>query len=518
MYKLNIPESWQYISLTKDLVYKATGVEEYQGDKLYFSTGSINKQAHIAEGKYSYAEKPSRANRIGCEGDVLQARMKGTNKCVLVKGDQIGSLFSTGFIQLRGYGSTVLSEYIFHYLNSNAFLDLKDELCSGSTQSALNDKAADKLLFPLPPRNEQLRIVNKLDELFPELDKGIEYLEKSLNQVTAYREALLKSAYEGKLSEQWRKDNPEKVESPVDILAKIQQEREQRYQNQMEEWKQEVAEWEKDGKEGKKPSKPKLLKIVPISEESSTSKAWQNTSLINLLLEKPSNGKSVKDLTGGFPVLRLTALKSKYIDVNESKEGLWTEREAKPYLVKKGDFLLSRGNGSIKLVGKGALVNSNKKVAYPDTIVKLALSQTGLVAELFSYFWNSAVFRQQIQSSARTTAGIYKINQAVISEYSYPLISQKEQVEILKILDEKLSIVDKQIIEIENQIKLGELLRQSIYKKAFSGQLVPQDPNDEPASELLKKIATEKAELAETEKVEKTAARKAKAAAKKVKT
>ncbi len=73
-----------------------------------------------------------------------------------------------------------------------------------------------------------------------------------------------------------------------------------------------------------------------------------------------------------------------------------------------------------------------------------------------------------------------------------------------------LSVLDENEKMIEVELIKSESLRQSILKKAFSGKLVLQDPNDEPASELLKRIAEEKAELEAQEKAAKAATKKSK--------
>ena len=119
-----------------------------------------------------------------------------------------------------------------------------------------------KSQFPLAPLEEQKNIVAKIEELFSELDSGIASLKTAQEQLKIYRQSLLKHAFEGKLTEQWRKDNANQLETPEQLLARIQTERETRYQQQLDEWKQAVKDWEAKGKEGKKPSKPKEIEVI----------------------------------------------------------------------------------------------------------------------------------------------------------------------------------------------------------------------------------------------------------------
>lgn len=104
----------------------------------------------------------------------------------------------------------------------------------------------------LPPLPEQHRIVAKIEELFSELDKGIESLKTSQAQLKVYRQALLKYAFEGRLTVQWRAENRDKLETADALLKCIQAEREQRY-------RQQLAEWEAADKRGSKPKAPKIL-------------------------------------------------------------------------------------------------------------------------------------------------------------------------------------------------------------------------------------------------------------------
>ena len=120
------------------------------------------------------------------------------------------------------------------------------------------NKFATTAYLSLPPLPEQHRIVAKIEELFSELDKGIESLKTAQAQLKVYRQAVLKHAFEGKLTAQWREENKDKLEKPEQLLARIRQEREARYEQQIQKWKAAVKTWEESGKSGKKPAKPKL--------------------------------------------------------------------------------------------------------------------------------------------------------------------------------------------------------------------------------------------------------------------
>ncbi|WP_404950063.1 restriction endonuclease subunit S [Streptomyces sp. ARC12] len=170
---------------------------------------------------------------------------------------------------------------------------------------------------------------------------------------------------------------------------------------------------------------------------------WVWVRLSDVLSQPLINGRSVRTLGGGFPVLRLTSIKDGSIDLNESKEGAWSEEEAQPFLVTHGDYLLSRGNGSRKLVGRGGLVGDiSDPVAFPDTMVRVRVNPKFMAPEYLRYLWDSPLVRRQVESLARTTAGIYKVNQKMLESISFPLAPLAEQDRIVEALEGRLSSLD----------------------------------------------------------------------------
>lgn len=379
------------------------------------------------------------------------------------------------------------------------------EAGKGGAQPNISQGILKDWPISLPPINEQHRTVAKIEELFSELDKGIESLKTARDQLKVYRQAVLKHAFEGKLTAQWREENRDKLETAHQLLARIRKEREAHYQQQVEEWKTTVKAREAEGEPSKKkPSRPKKPpELTPIISDHlpALPAGWLWLHVSDVLELPPTNGRSVKDRSDGFPVLRLTALRGGKMDLSENKRGDWSREQAAPFLVCEGDFLLSRGNGSKHLVGQGRLASRPvMEVAFPDTMIRLRVNSKIIHPDLFSLLWNSRTIRDQIESVAHTTAGIYKINQGHINGFTIPVTCLFEQGLIIERLEETISKVDALAFEIDQRLRSSEALRQSILKKAFSGQLVPQDPNDEPASVLLEQIKSEKTRQARTNK------------------
>ena len=214
-------------------------------------------------------------------------------------------------------------------------------------------------------------------------------------------------------------------------------------------------------------------------------------SLSKFLSEALKNGRSVPTAsTNGFPVLRLTCLRHDSVDAAETKQGDFGDVEPKGYIIKPDDFLISRGNGSLNLVGLGGLVPTDTRpVAFPDTLIRARVDYSKLRPKFLSLVWNSQVVRQQLEAQTRTTAGIYKVNQKMIERVSLPIPSVRNQDQIVRHVEDcrsSIRVLDREIRL--SQRRIADL-RRSVLAAAFSGRLVPQDSSDEPASVLLERIA-----------------------------
>jgi type I restriction enzyme S subunit len=228
--------------------------------------------------------------------------------------------------------------------------------------------------------------------------------------------------------------------------------------------------------------------------------SFEDSSVKELVSEPLRNGKSVKDGIGS-KVLRLSALKSGIIDIRESKLGDWSGIKVAPYLVRSGDFLVSRGNGSKDLVGRGGEVGSiREEIAFPDTMIRIRPDPSIMQLQYFAIAWHSRSVRAQIESIAKTTAGIWKISQADLGEIRLPVPTPEEQTEIVRRVEQLFAFADQLEARVAAAQERIDKLTQSILAKAFRGELVPQDPNDEPASVLLERIKAQRAAAPKTKR------------------
>lgn len=247
-------------------------------------------------------------------GDVLFSIAGTIGETAIIKDIHLPANTNQAFAVISGFSDFLTPKFLELQLRSFVSHRTKQKARGGAMNNvSLGDLKV--LEAVLPPLNEQHRIVAKIEELFSEIDKGVESLQTAKAQLQVYRQALLKHAFEGKLTAQWRADNPDKVVPAVQLLAQIKQAREERYQQQLDEWKTAVEKWEFGGKEGKKPSKPKKLQTVsPITQERLASlsmlpEGWQWVRFEEMLFSiRGGTTAPPVDFETEYPILRSSSV------------------------------------------------------------------------------------------------------------------------------------------------------------------------------------------------------------------
>lgn len=395
---------------------------------------------------------------------------------------------------------SMVNDYAYYFLQSK--YQQINTRAKGSGTPHVDPDLLWNYKFPIPPLPEQSRIVAKIEELFSELDKGIENLKTARAQLKVYRQALLKHAFEGKLTADWREQNKDKLETASVLQQRIQTERAARYQQQLKEW-------EANDKQGSKPKAPKSLPPLTAEElaelpELPNGWVWAR---LGSVIDEPTYGTSKKcdyevDGTG---VLRIPNVASGRIDTSDLKLAQFTDDEIATYKLNVGDILIIRSNGSVSIVGRCALISENDiEYLYAGYLIRLRpnsfLIESGYLLNTFSLH----LTRKQIEHKAKSTSGVNNINTGEIQSLVISLCGIEEQKQIQMEIESRLSEVERLEQTITTALQQSEALRQSILKKAFSGTLVAQDANDEPASVLLARIKAEKAAQAVTTKPGKT--------------
>jgi type I restriction enzyme S subunit len=361
------------------------------------------------------------------------------------------------------------------------------------TVKHLSSRTIESIDLPLPPRAEQARIVAKLEELLSELNAGVAELKAAQRKLARYRQSLLKAAVEGALTAEWRQLHTP-AESGAQLLERILVERRARWEaKQLAKFKEQgkipPKDWQQKYPE---PVKPDITNLPELPA------GWVWAS-VDELCEFVRNGISKTPNTSqqGFRIFKINAVRQMAVNFSAVKHIELTDKEAEDYCVEVGDVLATRYNGSVDLLGVFAMVRDVPEATlHPDKLIRMKPVlgvQSGSWMEVCG---NVGASRSHLVSKVKTTAGQTGISGDDLKRTPVPLPPLKEQSVVLKHLDESLRTMHELYVPTEIALKQATAQRQNILRAAFAGELVPQDPNDEPASVLLERIRAERAAAA----------------------
>ena len=341
-----------------------------------------------------------------------------------------------------------------------------------------------KSKFNLAPLNEQIRITDKIDELFSELDNGIEELETAQKKLELYRQSLLKSAVEGELSKEWRESQNEVLETGEQLLARILKERRERWEQEKlkefaEKGKNPPKNWQEKYPE---PVQPDTKNLPQLPEGW----VWATLDSLSYLITSGSRGWGQYYSDSGSLFIRAQNIKNDvlnyediaYVQLPLNTEGLRTK-------VDELDILITITGAN---VAKTALV----EVVLDEAYINQHISLVKLIDKTISYYVHLYLInefggRKQLLDVAYG-AGKPGLNLSQVANTHIPLPNTNEINFIVDLLKLKLEEVSETQIQNLNLIKKTSLQKTNILDKAFSGNLISQDPNDEPAQVLLERI------------------------------
>ena len=232
------------------------------------------------------------------------------------------------------------------------------------------------------------------------------------------------------------------------------------------------------------------------------------------LLVRSEYGTSVKCSyeSNGLPVLRIPNIVQGEIDLRDLKYATKTLPVDPQRALQAGDVLMCRTNGSVNLVGKTAVVKTKLDAfhSFASYLLRFRFADTQSLPQWFHVFTTSLLGRSFIESNAASSAGQNNVSLKLIHGMPIPIPPLAEQRRIVAEVERRLSVIQQAEAAVEVGLKRVERLRQSILKQAFSGKLVPQDPDDEPASVLLERIRAERAAAEAAAKAQRRLRRSAK--------
>ena len=378
------------------------------------------------------------------------------------------------------------SKFVFYFLYSGTGQKRILSNFKGTAQGGINTSFAPNTLLPIAPIDEQNRIVEKIEELFSDLDKATEDLKKTQKLLKIYRQAVLKAAFEGKLTEEWRKKY--NTSSAELLFRRVFNKRKEIYKRQQFKKCKKLKHPEKFYK--KENTTEMKFDDIPYS--------WKQIKFIDLIkyeensIKRGPFGSAIKKaffVPKGYKVyeqknaINNDAILGNYF-IDEAKY-----KELERFSVKGDDYIISCSGtiGRISKLPKDASIG-----VINQALLKIVLDEDLFIDKLFLYLFRAEFFQRKILKETRGSAMKNIASVEDIKNIDVLLPSKEEQEKILQEIESRLSVCDKLEETVQQSLEKIGYLRQSILKKAFEGKLVPQDPNDEPAEKLLERIKQEK--------------------------
>lgn len=295
----------------------------------------------------------------------------------------------------------VLPKYIYYRIQIIQF--------DHSTHKRYWIQQYSKIRVSIPPIPEQECIVARIEELFSQLDAGVETLKKTKAQLVVYRQAVLKEAFEGRLTA----SGPEKIVRLGDYIETP------RYGT---------------------------------SKKCSYDDGRDRTAVYRIPNIEHKNGR---------------------ISHDDIKYAQFTESELDGIRLQQGDILIIRSNGSVSLVGRAAMVcDADITGTFAGYLMRLRISEPEtLLPKFLLLFLQSHQARIYIENKAKSTSGVHNINSTEISDLQIPLYDPDTQYAIIEAIESRLSVCDSIEHTVDTALQQAEAMRQSILKDAFEGKL-----------------------------------------------
>jgi type I restriction enzyme S subunit len=469
-----IPENWKWTTVGE--IYDVVGggtpsttkPEYWNGNIPWITSADIIGLNNITPRKcVTLSGVENSATNIVPEKSIIIVTRVGLGKLGITK---TKICFSQDCHALIGNNSLISPEYALYYL-STAVKEFKYKN-RGTTISGVTKKQLCQLSFPLSPFNEQMMISSKVEELFSFLDAGTKSLRKVQAQLKRYRQAVLKYAFEGKLTEKWRAENKDRLNQTEKLLKTIREKR--------------LV--EKSNNNNANSS----FGVNPCEYPYGIPTGWIWCKVEDISLKVTQGPNPKYDLITNSS-LRVLKTKDLYDDVIHYDKA---DEVSSNVFAAFQKFKLVDGDVLIGLVGVGSTGKCNVFREQKNTEF-IFTRATGLIRlvdrdltlpEYLHSFLVSRYGKKILESITGGSTGQLVIKTSLLKTLLIPLASVEEQCKMVEEIGKFSSIVEKMERDVIESLKNSERLRQSILSNAFAGKLIAQDPGDEPAEILLKRI------------------------------
>jgi len=467
--RYNIPDNWFWTKLGNITRVESGGTPK-TSVKEYFEDGDIPwiTPADLSGYKEMYISKGNRnITELGLKES--SAKLLPKNTVVMSSRAPIGyvAIAKNNLATNQGFKNFVPSNaieprYLYWYLKSSK--SYIESLASGTTFKEISGSKCKEIEIPVPPIEEQRRIVKRVESLLTGLNQAKQLIEEAKETFQLRRAAILDKAFRGKLTSKWREEN--KGDSVDNLLKKIRE-------------------------QGAEKNKLKNDELDPLIANSlfQLPVGWRWVRLFEITQSSVfgSSAKASED-SSGVPVIRMGNITNGKIIIDNLKYLPHDHQDVKKYTLEENDLLFNRTN-SLELVGKTAVVDATVagRVTFASYLIKVSLYLKDILAYYVCNYINSHIGRNILLSMATQQVGQANINSTKLLSLPVPLPPENELLEISKIIRSLIEGQESTLESLELDTYLQDI-SQTILQKAFRGELGTNDPNEESALELLKEL------------------------------
>ena len=423
-----VPGNWCWVSLQTIDQYRASSTDPSKYPDTLFELYSVPSSADNYPEIVSGCEIGSTKQRVQ-KGDVLLCKINPRINRVWKVSQYTGNalLASSEWIIIRN--SKIVSDYLMYCFRAPYFREYMLSNVSGVGGSLMRaqPKYVKTYPVPLPPLPEQQRIVDRIESLFAKLDEAKQKAQDALDSFETRKAAILHKAFTGELTAQWRKEHGVGMES------------------------------------------------------------WENVS-VSEICHSLKYGTAKKSSTEGtVVVIRMGNLQDGEIswdDLAYSND----EEDIEKYKLVPGDVLFNRTN-SPALVGKTSIYRGEYPAIYAGYLIKLDYDHSRVIGDYLNYSLNTVSAKEYCNSVKTDGVNQSNINAKKIGAYRFDMPKINEQSEIVRILDDLLAKERQAKEAAEGVLEQIDLIKKAILARAFRGELGTNDPSEESAVELVKRIA-----------------------------
>jgi len=484
-----LPSTWEWVKIGNVGYTQTGGTPSKNDNSLFGSDIPFIKPGDIYPNYVDYTNEGlsfkgvDSLGRSAIEGSILMVCIGTIGKCNSI--DKICT-FNQQINSISPY--LIVSDFLLLALRSKYFQDTAWEKSSSTTIAILNKGKWENIGIPLPPLDEQHRIVERVNELMALCDE----LEKEqTNSNTAHEtlvEVLLSTLTDAKNSndfkEAWQRvagcfDTLFTTEHSIDKLKQtilqlavmgklVRQDPNDEPASEL--LKKIAKEKARLGKEGKIKKQAVLPEITEEEKTFELPEGWEWVRFNSIIQElKYGTSKMCDYEIPGSPVLRIPNIVKGYLDSSDLKFTILTDSEKKDLSLKEGDILIIRSNGSVSIVGRSAIVDSNHiGFAYAGYLVRVRYSYELSNPLFLKLVLDSTNTRAQIELPIRTTSGVKNINSTEISQLQMPMAPLSEQQRIVSKVDELFALCDSLKERISKAQEIQNVLAEEIVRRVVN--------------------------------------------------